>query len=98
MSRLENLDTATFTALIGGYVRVGMFDDALQLFDEMRSGFVLDELVIVTVLNACVNLGKLDYACDLFDEMDGCSNVVAWNVMISGHGKRGYYKEAVEFY
>jgi len=98
VSRLENLDTATFTALIGGYVRVGMFDDALQLFDEMRSGFVLDELVIVTVLNACVNLGKLDYACELFDEMDGCSNVVAWNVMISGHGKSGYYKEAVEFY
>ncbi|GAU37947.1 hypothetical protein TSUD_269620 [Trifolium subterraneum] len=66
----------------------------------MRSGFVLDELAFVTVLNACVSLGKLDYACKLFDEMgmDSCSNVVVWNVMISGHGKRGYYKEAIEFY
>ncbi|KAK2433218.1 pentatricopeptide repeat-containing protein, mitochondrial [Trifolium repens] len=99
-SLLSQLDTASLTALIGGYVRVGLYEDALHVFDKMQSGFVLDELAFVTVLNGCVALGKLDYACKLFDEMemDSCSNVVVWNVMISGHAKRGYYKEAVEFY
>ncbi|XP_058760455.1 pentatricopeptide repeat-containing protein At3g09040, mitochondrial-like [Vicia villosa] len=97
-SNLLHLDTPSLTALISGYVNVGLYEEALHVFDEMRSGFVLDELAYVTVLNACVSLGKMDYARELFDEMGGCENVVVWNVMISGHGKRGYYKEAVEFY
>lgn len=93
-------DVSSLTALIGGYANVGLYEEALHVFDEMRSGFVLDELAFVTVLNACVSSGKLDYARELFDEMEmgGCDNVVVWNVMISGHGKRGYYKEAVGFY
>ncbi|KAL4356591.1 hypothetical protein HN51_027915 [Arachis hypogaea] len=56
-----------------------------------------DQVIFVTVLNALVNLGKLDDTCKLFRDMH-TSNVVAWNAMISGHAKRGYHKEALEFF
>ncbi|XP_012567466.1 pentatricopeptide repeat-containing protein At3g09040, mitochondrial [Cicer arietinum] len=92
------LDAASLTALIAGYVYVGMPEEALHVFDKMQSNFCLDEIAFVTVLNACVASGKLDYAGKLFEEMDSCNNVVVWNVMISGYGKKGYYKEAVAFY
>src|SRR4051812_13871391 len=48
-SNLLHLDTPSLTALIAGYVNVGLYDEALHVFDEMRSGFVLDELAYVTV-------------------------------------------------
>lgn len=90
-------DTASCTALMAGYVQGGLPEEALYVFDKMRSSCYLDEVAFVTVLNAYVASGKLEEACRLFEEVDS-RNVVAWNVMISGHGKRGHYKEAVAFY
>ncbi|MED6167935.1 hypothetical protein PIB30_007248 [Stylosanthes scabra] len=93
-----HLDTVSWTALISGYVRAGMPQDALQVFDKMQiADCSPDQVVFVTVLNALVNLGKLDDACKLFRDMR-TSNVVAWNVMISGHAKSGHHKEAIEFF
>ncbi|RYQ90070.1 hypothetical protein Ahy_B09g096356 [Arachis hypogaea] len=93
-----HLDTVSWTALISGYVRAGLPQDALQVFDKMQiAGCSPDQVVFVTVLNALVNLGKLDDACKLFRDMH-TSNVVAWNAMISGHAKRGHHKEAIEFF
>ncbi|XP_072058898.1 pentatricopeptide repeat-containing protein At3g09040, mitochondrial-like isoform X2 [Arachis hypogaea] len=93
-----HLDTVSWTALISGYVRARLPQDALQVFDKMQiAGCSPDQVVFVTVLNALVNLGKLDDACKLFRDMH-TSNVVAWNAMISGHAKRGHHKEAIEFF
>ncbi|XP_020969005.1 pentatricopeptide repeat-containing protein At3g09040, mitochondrial-like [Arachis ipaensis] len=93
-----HLDNVSWTALISGYVRAGLPQDALQVFDKMQiAGCSPDQVVFVTVLNALVNLGKLDDACKLFRDMH-TSNVVAWNAMISGHAKSGHHKEAIEFF
>ncbi|KAK9944069.1 hypothetical protein M0R45_009653 [Rubus argutus] len=84
--------------MISGYVQVGMLEEALQVFKDMqRVGGFLDQVAYVTVINACVGLGRLDDACNLFSQMPN-PNDVAWNVMISGHAKRGYEVEAVNFF
>lgn len=91
-------DTISWTAMISGYVLAGFLDEALKLFEEMqRLGHVPDKVAFVTVINACVGLGRLDIAWHLFSEMPD-QNVVAWNVMISGHCKAGYEVEAIKIF
>ncbi|XP_021833641.1 pentatricopeptide repeat-containing protein At3g09040, mitochondrial [Prunus avium] len=92
------LDTVAWTAMISGYIQVGLLEEALKVFKGMqRVGGFLDQVAFVTAINACVGLGRLGDACELFSQMAN-PNVVAWNVMISGHAKRGYEEEAVNFF
>ncbi|XP_061362868.1 pentatricopeptide repeat-containing protein At3g09040, mitochondrial [Gastrolobium bilobum] len=97
-----HLDTVSWTALISGYVQVGLPEEALHVFDKMQNkagGCYTDQVAFVTVLNAYMTLGKLDDACQLFEQIQmPAPNVVAWNVMISGHAKSGHYKDAVAFF
>ncbi|CBI19966.3 hypothetical protein VitviT2T_027984 [Vitis vinifera] len=91
-------DTVSWTAMIAGYVQVGLPEEALKVFEDMQKlGLVPDQVAFVTVITACVGLGRLDDACDLFVQMPN-TNVVAWNVMISGHVKRGCDIEAIDFF
>ncbi|OVA06237.1 Pentatricopeptide repeat [Macleaya cordata] len=91
-------DTISWTSMIAGYVRVGLPEKALELFKEMqRVGGRPDQVAFVTIITACVSLGRLEDAIDLFAQMPN-PNVVAWNVMISGHTKNGFEEEAVSFF
>ncbi|KAF3953747.1 hypothetical protein CMV_020838 [Castanea mollissima] len=93
-----DLDTVSWTAMIAGYVQVGLPEEALKVFEEMQKvGDVPDLVAFVTVISACMNIGKLDYACEMFAKMPN-PNVVAWNVMISGHAQRGYNVEAITYF
>ncbi|GFZ09903.1 pentatricopeptide repeat (PPR) superfamily protein [Actinidia rufa] len=94
----DNPDTVSWTAIIAGYVQIGLPEEALKLFEEMQKrGRFPDQVAFVTVISAFMELGRLDDACCLFSQMPN-PNTVAWNVMISGHAKRGYEWEAVEFF
>ncbi|KAK3229806.1 hypothetical protein Dsin_001687 [Dipteronia sinensis] len=93
-----DLDTVSWTSMISGYVQAGLPEAALEVFEKMKKlGQIPDQVAFVTVINACVHLGRLDDACELFSQMQN-PNVVAWNVMISGHAKRGYEAEALKFF
>lgn len=92
------LDTVAWTAMITGFVQVGLPEEALRVFEKMKEvGPVPDQVAFVTVISACVGLGRLNDACKLFAQMSS-PNVVAWNVMISGHAKGGYEVEAVNLF
>ncbi|KAF7130052.1 hypothetical protein RHSIM_Rhsim10G0083400 [Rhododendron simsii] len=81
---------------IGSQGRLGrdcLLDQALWHFGSMRNCGV----AFVTVISAFLELGSLDDACQLFAQMPN-SNAVAWNVMISGHAKRGYEWEAIKLF
>ncbi|XP_062094949.1 pentatricopeptide repeat-containing protein At3g09040, mitochondrial [Humulus lupulus] len=92
------LDTVGWTALVTGYVQAGLSEEALKVFIEMKKvGRIPDQVAYITVINACVGIGKLREACELFAEMPN-PNVVAWNVMISGHAKAGCEVEALMFF
>ncbi|KAF8394262.1 hypothetical protein HHK36_020469 [Tetracentron sinense] len=96
--RAVDPDTISWTAMIAGYVQIGLPEEALKLFKEMKKlGHVPDQVAFVTVITACVGLGLLNDACNLFAQMPN-RNVVAWNVMISGHAKSGYEVEAIKFF
>jgi pentatricopeptide repeat protein len=50
-----------WSAMIGGYSRVGMVNQALGLFREMQAaGVEPDEVTMVSVISACAKAGALD--------------------------------------
>ncbi|KAJ1285921.1 hypothetical protein BS78_03G314100 [Paspalum vaginatum] len=52
---------AAWSAMIGGYSRVGMVNEALGLFREMQAvGVDPDEVTMVSVISACAKAGALD--------------------------------------
>ncbi|CAH9099992.1 unnamed protein product [Cuscuta epithymum] len=89
-------DTVSWTVMISGYIKVGLHQEGMKLFEEMQKlGCVLDQVTYVTIINACARLGRLDVAHHIFSQMP-YPNVVAWNVMISGHTKAGKEVVAIE--
>ncbi|CAN1243807.1 Pentatricopeptide repeat-containing protein At3g09040, mitochondrial [Linum perenne] len=94
----SKMDIVSWTSLIAGYVQAGLPGEATQIFEEMqKDGLEPDQVTLITVLNAYLSLGKLDDASKLFFQISN-PNVVAWNVIMAGHAKRGYEAEAVEFF
>ncbi|CAJ1978234.1 unnamed protein product [Sphenostylis stenocarpa] len=100
-----HLHTVSWTALISAYVQAGFPHQALHIFEKMRDTAapacfpIPDQVALVTVLNVYTSLGKLHDACHLFAQMPiPIRNVVAWNVMISGHSQRGHYEQALAFF
>eukprot|EP00257_Ricinus_communis_P019936 XP_015579060.1 pentatricopeptide repeat-containing protein At3g09040, mitochondrial [Ricinus communis] len=93
-----SLDTVSWTSLIAGYVKAGLPEEALEVFEQMKKvGREPDQVAFVTVINAYVALGRLDDALGLFFQMPN-PNVVAWNVMISGHAQRGHETKSIELF
>ncbi|KAJ4956716.1 hypothetical protein NE237_013499 [Protea cynaroides] len=96
--RAADPDTVSWTAMIAGYVRNCMPEEALKLFKEVQDlGHEPDQVAFGTVMTAYIGLHRLDDACRVFAQMPN-PNVVAWNVMISGHAQSGYSVEAINFF
>ncbi|KAK8496095.1 hypothetical protein V6N13_010510 [Hibiscus sabdariffa] len=54
-------DSVPWSAMIGGYVRLGRSNDAVDLFRKMQTqGVCPDEITMVAVLCACTDLGALE--------------------------------------
>lgn len=50
-----------WSAMITGYSRIGMVNEALDLFREMQqAGIVPDEITMVSIISACARTGALD--------------------------------------
>lgn len=55
------LDSVTWSAMIGGYARLGRSANAIALFREMQvMGVRPDEITMVSVLSACADSGALE--------------------------------------
>lgn len=93
-----NPDRVSWTSMISGFAKVGLVNEALKVFEKMQeAGHVPDDVVLVTILSTCVGQGRLDDARNLFAKIHK-PNVIAWNVMISGHVKGGNEREAIELF
>ncbi|KAE8731694.1 AFG1-like ATPase family protein [Hibiscus syriacus] len=54
-------DSVPWSAMVGGYVRLGRSNDAVDLFRQMQMrGVCPDEITMVAVLCACTDLGALE--------------------------------------
>ncbi|GAB4861160.1 hypothetical protein Ancab_036317 [Ancistrocladus abbreviatus] len=95
---VRNPVLVSWTAMIAAYIQIGLAEDAVKMFENMQQAcHVPDQVAFATVIGAFVNLGRLKEACNLFSQMPDRNNVV-WNLMISGHAKRGYETEAIMFF
>ncbi|KAD3337789.1 hypothetical protein E3N88_33310 [Mikania micrantha] len=58
---MPKCDSVSWSAMIGGYARMGMSTSVVELFREMQIARVRpDEVTMVSVLSACSDLGALD--------------------------------------
>ncbi|CAI0415035.1 unnamed protein product [Linum tenue] len=101
------------SAIIGGYARLKMSADAVQLFRDMQSHRVRpDEITMIQknteLYNALIDMfakcGDVDKAVVLFRSMDEKRSIISWTSVIVGlamHGhmlcRAGLVKEAFEF-
>nr|GEW44547.1 hypothetical protein [Tanacetum cinerariifolium] len=104
-------DVVTWSSLINVYVKSGMVDEGLRLFEMMKgSGVGVNEVTMIAVFGACAKKGDLelgrsvhDYngelvmANKMFDEMPE-RNIVSWNAMIAGYSQNNKPKEAIELF
>ncbi|MED6218038.1 hypothetical protein PIB30_023279 [Stylosanthes scabra] len=55
------MDSVAWSAMIGGYARLGRSMEAVGLFREMQvKGVIADDVAMVCVLSACTDLGALE--------------------------------------
>lgn len=60
-NKIRKKDTATWSAVITGYTKNNMHEEALSIFQEMVASQVpVNESTLVSALSACAHLGALD--------------------------------------
>ncbi|EOY16505.1 Tetratricopeptide repeat-like superfamily protein, putative [Theobroma cacao] len=69
------------------YFKVGSFNDASKVFDEINDKNIISWNIF---LNGLLKFGHFKKACLMFDEMPA-KDVVSWNSMISGCGWLGFW-------
>ncbi|KAL1199426.1 Pentatricopeptide repeat-containing protein [Cardamine amara subsp. amara] len=95
-------DTITYSALISSYEKLGRYDSAIRLLEEMKDNCMQPtEKIYTTLLGIYFKVGKVEKALDLFEEMKqaGCSpTVYTYTELIKGLGKAGRVEEAYGLY
>ncbi|KAI3421730.1 uncharacterized protein J3R85_011928 [Psidium guajava] len=93
----ENADRklGSWNAMIAGLAQGGRSTEAVNLFIEMRrSGFVLDDVTLVSVTSACGSIGDIDLALQLHKYVFQAKNsekgdILMFNSLIDLYGKCG---------
>ncbi|KAE8708618.1 Pentatricopeptide repeat-containing protein [Hibiscus syriacus] len=66
--RMSYRDVVAWSIMIEGYCQSELFDDALELFEEMkRDNVEADKFVLSSILSACGHSGNLDYGKAIHD-------------------------------
>ena len=88
----------TWNAMIDGYGTHGQVQDALQLFDEMRTSFQPNEITFLCVLSACSHSGMVSEGRRAFAAMKEVYNLEPgddhYSAMVDLLGRAGYLDEA----
>ena len=89
-------DRFTFTYVLKSCVGILAIDEAMSIHSHIfKCGFVCNLLITNSLIEVYSNFGALSSARQLFDDMPQ-RNLASWNLMISGYGKNGHYKVALE--
>ncbi|GMN57818.1 hypothetical protein TIFTF001_026909 [Ficus carica] len=87
-------DPVCSNAIIGGYLKLGRFEEAFRIFDGM---VVRDVVSWSSMINGYCRAGRIVDARYLFDNMPD-RNVVTWTAMIDGYMKDGNFQEGFELF
>lgn len=90
--KLPDPDVISWTALITGYVKCGMIDEARDFFDRVDAK--KNVVTWTAMINGYLKMRRIMEAERLFNEMPE-KNVVSWNTMIDGYVKCGKLDRAL---
>ena len=100
---LQRKNLFLWNALVSGYVRNGLYDEAISLFMELISvtEFKPDNFTLPCVIKACaglldVGLGKVIHGMAM--KMGLISDVFVGNALIALYGKCGFVEEAMKVF
>ncbi|KAA0057054.1 pentatricopeptide repeat-containing protein DOT4 [Cucumis melo var. makuwa] len=96
--RMDEKTVVSWTSMITGYVREGLSDGAIKLFDEMKSrGVVPDVYAVTSILHACAINGNLksgQIVHDYIRENNLETNSFVSNALTDMYAKCGSMKDA----
>lgn len=99
---MNDRDVVAWSAMIAGYAQNGRPNEALDLFEKMKSvGMEPNDVTIVSILSACAQLGSVEYGerIGTFVEMQGfASNVQITSALLDMYSKCGNIKKARELF
>lgn len=91
-------DVFTFSSVIAGCARLGVFDHALWIYDLLiRKKIALNDILLSAIIDMFAKCGKIEIAKEIFD---GCrsSRVCVWNAMITGLASHGLAVDAISVF
>lgn len=90
-------NVVTYSTLMAGYAKAEHFEDALNVYDQMKHLLIrLDRVSYNTLVGLYANLGWFDEAVSKFKEMECCgikNDIVTYNALIEGYGRHNKYVE-----
>ncbi|XP_042036877.1 putative pentatricopeptide repeat-containing protein At2g01510 [Salvia splendens] len=96
---LASKSSVSWTAMISAYIYLGLHDEALKLFNEMRGNDVRgDQATFASVLRAAANLALVSLGKQLHSCIIGAgfmSNVFCGSALLDMYAKCGSLKDAV---
>ncbi|CAA7394510.1 unnamed protein product [Spirodela intermedia] len=99
---MPNTSSVSWSAMIGGYVRCGLCNEAVALFRRMQvAGVPPDEVTLIIVLSACADLGALEHARWIGTYIDRESvpkTLELCNAQVNALAKCGDIKGAVKLF
>ncbi|GFP98872.1 pentatricopeptide repeat-containing protein at1g53600 mitochondrial [Phtheirospermum japonicum] len=94
--RMPVRNAVSHSAMIMGFVKSGMFDEAERLYEGTPLKW-RDPFCSSILMNGYLKIGKLDEAVRTFEGMVG-KNVVSWSSMVDGYCKNGRVDEAQKLF
>ncbi|KAJ4961350.1 hypothetical protein NE237_021260 [Protea cynaroides] len=93
--RMPIRDVVTWTAIISGYIKCGMVEEAWLLFDTVDAK--KNVVTWTAMLSGYIQSNQFSGAEKLFRKMPH-KNVISWNTMISGYAQNGQIDSAFELF
>ncbi|KAH6772137.1 hypothetical protein C2S51_010541 [Perilla frutescens var. frutescens] len=99
---MSERNVVAWSAMIGGYARLGKVNEALELFREMqKSGVEPDEVTMVSVISACAMAGALDLGkwLHMFIDRKGIkSDLEVSTALVNMYAKCGFIEKAQDVF
>ncbi|MQL99244.1 hypothetical protein Taro_031961 [Colocasia esculenta] len=99
---MASRDVVTWTTMISGYEKNGWPEQALEMYEKLKSADVVaDEVTIASSLSACASLGRLDIGMELHDlarNNELLSYTSVGNSLIDMYSKGGRLDKALEVF
>lgn len=92
---MPDRDVVSWTAVITGYIKCGMIEEARKLFDRIDAK--KNVVTWTALVSGYVRLSRIKEARSLFDAMP-VKNVISWNTMIEGYVRKGWVDQAFDLF